>query len=272
MLLIYQMNSQEPGPWKISTEAEDTLRASYKKDGFEVRLLIAGRKFMQRQAIRLMRAKESGEYDEQIVRVIARNSGKTPVHMDFAKIVIESAGKTSRPMDAALYQKQVYAKGRLDFNFYFGQKHLRQFGLTMPDYLQGQEEDTASPAEKQKRLLELTKQSPWAPPEIQPGEVHGAFMIFPRLEIQTDYVLRLDQIGSPLPPLKFQVKMIRRLSSEDEPEISMEVRKEIIEEKEWIKRMNQDFFAMHRQILRHDELAQAEAEKQKTAPESAVDK
>lgn len=270
MLLIYQMKSEKPDPWKILPEAEDTLRAVHQKNGLEIRVLLAGRKFMQRQSIRMMRSPDSGEYDEQIVRIIARNSTSAPMQIDFSRFVIESAGKTIRPLDAAAYDRLVYAKGRLDYNFYFGQKQIGQFGLTVPDWILSQEEDTASPAEKAKRNEEGLKRGPWARPEILPGEIHAGFLLFPRLDIRTDYVLRLDQINPPVPPLSFQIQMLRRLSSEDEPEISVDARKEIIEEEEWMRRMNEDFLAMHRQIRNHDDLRQEQEQKQKTAPESAV--
>lgn len=270
MQLIYQANAPSPEPWKIVQEAEDNLRAVYSHDGFEIRILVAGRGYLPRQSLRLMQNRDAGDFDEQIIRVIARNNGTSVRELDFSRIVLESPQRTIRPLDATAYDRQVYAKGRLDYGFYFGQKSIFQFALPAPDYQRELEEDTASPAEKQERLKKrLAAQTPWVAPQLRPGEIHAGFLIFPRLDAGT-YVLRLDQADQTvLPPLRFQIQMIRRLSSEDEPEIPVESRKQILEEDEWIRRMNEDFFAMHRQLHNHDEIQrrkEKEAGPQNAAP------
>jgi hypothetical protein len=255
MQLTYAVEPESPEPWKIIKESEDTLRAVHSRDGLELRILVAGRDFLPRHSIRMMQNRDAGDYDEQIVRIIARNSGSLPRDIEFNRVILESAGKTIRPLDAAAYDRQVYARGRLDYGFYFGQKSIYQFALPAPDYLLELEEDTASPAEKAERLrARLAGQLPWVSPRIAPGEIHAGYLIFPRLET-TEYVLRLDQPDQTvLPPLKFQIRMIRRTSSEEAPEISVESRKYITEEEEWIRRMNEDFFAMHRQLHEHDRI------------------
>lgn len=249
MTFVYQFKPSA-GEWKIIPEREDTLRAVIEKDGLVVRVLLPGRGGMLSEGMRIMKSPDAGDFDEQIVRIIVENNAHTTRAVDLERAVIETGNDILRAYNAETFDRKAASPARPDYRFTFGQKTIFQFALPAPDYLLDRADDTASKEEKLLRKQALYSRLPWTTGELLPGAVHAAYLVFPRLSTDTDYRLRIES----LPALPFRIEMIRRLSTEDPPEIAEETRRLIQKEDAWLRRMNREYFVMHEQLRRHDEI------------------
>lgn len=274
-LLIYEIKTPEKvEEWTITPmrrgEAVHAISRSTPRgksaSDLEFRVFIGKKETLEEAAMRMGAKRENGAMQVQPLRISVfkdRLPGVEDVRiLDFSRFVIRRNNTVIEQIAFENFQKCCAHPALIDYRWFFGAKYQGQLELELPDYMREMEEDTASPEEKeQAQKKKITEWKPWAPSRIRSGDRLAAWLIFPPLEIETDYILSHRDPGV-MPDLPFRITMVRRnreILDTWTPEASE--RAISAEEREILQHEQEDTFIMHRQLQKHAELRDKEQKK-----------